>query len=212
MLIRFLSIATMSVTLLTIQAINSSETKSSLPENTIQSAEESIFSDQATFQKLYLKKAETDYDLSQKIKTPQLIKTSFNKKDQPTIVIASIGPISISLPEIAVKERPSYLPPIDVIADEEENAAILTASLKTPPQSVDQNIQLESTASVEKQPAFIKKPPTKKIKRKITKTKSKKYRKVKYSLGKKFKKGKRKNKRYSRHYKPANYMSAFGIN
>lgn len=210
MLIRFLSIATMSVTLLTIQAINSTETKSSLPENTIQSEEESIFSDQATFQKLYLKKEETDYDLSQKIKTPRIIKTNFNKKDQPTIVIASIGPIPISLPEIAVKERPSYLPPIDYIADKEEKAAILTANLKTKNQTVDQNNQFETTVHFEKQPAILKKKRTKKVKRKYAKTK--KYRKVKYSLGKKIRKAKRKRKRYNRHYKPANYMSAFGLN
>lgn len=209
MLIRFLSIATMSVTLLTIQAINSTETKSSLPENTIQSEEESIFSDQATFQKLYLKKEETDYDLTQKIKTPRIIKTNFNKKDQPTIVIASIGPIPISLPEIAVKERPSYLPPIDVIADEEEKAAILTASLKTKNHSVDQNNQFETTVHFEKQPAILKKKRVKKVKHKYAKTK--KYRKVKYSLGKKVKKAKRKRKRYNRHYKPANYMGAFGL-
>jgi|GEM_PF-5690606 len=220
MLIRFLSIATMSVTLLTFQAINSTETKSSLPENSIQAEEESIFSGNTTFSALYQKKEETNADKYSKILNAKYIS---QHKNQPTIILASVGQISLKLPKVELKDRPSYLPPIDFISNEEEekinNSELqLTASLTTNTKiETIEPLKVIKTESLRKK-KFAKYNKSKKLHYKKYK-RSKKYKKKyahykkskykKYRLGKpvKRKKSKRKNRRAR--YKPVNYLASF---
>ena len=222
MLLRFLSIATVSVTLLTFQAINSTETKSSLPEKSIHAAEESIFSENKTFSALYKKKEETAAE-----KYSKFINTNFNNKHngQPIIYLASIGQIPLKFPKVELKARPSYLPPIDFISteDEEKNnpEPVLTASINS-------EIKIEISEplkaikadklSLKKKSKYKKSRKANYKKYKRTKKYKKKYRKKyasykkskykKYNLGKSVKRKKSKRK-YRARYKPTNYLAAF---
>lgn len=216
MLIRFLSIATMSVTLLTFQAINSTETKSSLPENSIQTEAESIFSENSTFSALYKKKEETDADKHSKVLNAKYISPN---KDRPTIILASVGQISLNLPEVKIKDRPAYLPPIDFITTEAEEKANaekhqLTASLDTKtqiktiePHKVIKTKKLRKNKLRKKKVSKYRKyKRSKKYRKKYARYKKSKYRK--YSLGKPVKRRKTK-RRYKSRYKPTNYLDAF---
>lgn len=209
MLIRFLSIATMSVTLLTFQAINSTETKSSLPEKSIHAEEESIFSENKTFSALYQKKEETDAE-----KYSKFLSANFNNKhnDQPIIYLASIGQIPLKLPKVEIKVRPSYLPPIDFISTEDETKnnqePIFTASIdsKTTVQISEPLKAIKSdNLSLKKKSKYKKYKRAKKYKKRY----KKKYASYKkYNLGKKVKRKKSK-RRYNRGYKKTNYLAAF---
>lgn len=211
MLIRFLSIATMSVTLLTFQAINSTETKSSLPENSIQTEAESIFSENSTFSALYKKKEETDADKHSKVINAKYISPD---QGQPTIILASVGQISLNLPQVKIKDRPSYLPPIDFITNEAEEKANaekhqLTASLDTKTQiQTIEPIEVIKTKKLRKKKVskYRKYKRSKKYRKKYARYKKSKYRK--YSLGKPVKRRKAK-RRYKSRYKPASYLNAF---
>ncbi len=213
MLIRFLSIATMSVTLLTFQAINSTETKSSLPEKSIHAEEESIFSENKTFSALYQKKEETDAE-----KYSKFLSANFNKKhnDQPIIYLASIGQIPLKLPKVEIKVRPSYLPPIDFISTEDETKnnqePIFTASIdsKTTVQISEPLKAIKSdNLSLKKKSKYKRaKKYKKRHKKKYASYKKSKYKK--YNLGKKVKRKKSK-RRYNRGYKKTNYLAAFNL-
>ncbi len=211
MLIRFLSIATMSVTLLTFQAINSTETKSSLPENSIQTEAESIFSENSTFSALYKKKEETDFDKHSKVLNAKYISPN---KDRPTIILASVGQISLNLPEVKIKDRPAYLPPIDFITTDAEEKADpekhqLTASLDTKTQiQTIEPIEVIKTKKLRKKKVskYRKYKRSKKYRKKYARYKKSKYKK--YSLGKPVKRRKAK-RRYKSRYKPTSYLDAF---
>lgn len=216
MLLRFLSIATVSVTLLTFQAINSTETKSSLPEKSIHAAEESIFSENKTFSALYKKKEETAAE-----KYSKFINTNFNNKHngQPIIYLASIGQIPLKFPKVELKARPSYLPPIDFISTEDEAKnnpePILTASINS-----EIKIEIsEPLKAIKADKLSLKKKSKYKKSRKANYVKNKKkYRKKyasykkskykKYNLGKSVKRKKSKRK-YRVRYRPTNYLAAF---
>lgn len=217
MLIRFLSIATMSVTLLTIQAMNSSETKSSLPSQTIQSQEESIFSENSEFTILQNKNQEKIADIPP-------VRKSFERK-QPTVILATIGEITLKLPEVKFTVRPSYLPPIDFLSNDDdlndqEQPPLLTASINQgnevisiiePKKQATKKIRAPKYKRVSKykkpRNKFKKKyKSSKKYKKKYAQLKKNKYKK--YKLGKRVKRHKQK-RRSARHYKPANYMASF---
>ncbi len=211
MLIRFLSIATMSVTLLTFQAINSTETKSSLPENSIQTEAESIFSENSTFSALYKKKEETDFDKHSKVLNAKYISPN---KDRPTIILASVGQISLNLPEVKIKDRPAYLPPIDFITTDAEEKADpekhqLTASLDSKTQiQIIEPLEVIKTKKLRKKKVskYRKYKRSKKYRKKYARYKKSKYKK--YSLGKPVKRRKAK-RRYKSRYKPTSYLDAF---
>lgn len=211
MLIRFLSIATMSVTLLTFQAINSTETKSSLPENSIQTEAESIFSENSTFSALYKKKEETDFDKHSKVLNAKYISPN---KDRPTIILASVGQISLNLPEVKIKDRPAYLPPIDFITTDAEEKADpekhqLTASLDSKTQiHIIVPLEVIKTKKLRKKKVskYRKYKRSKKYRKKYARYKKSKYKK--YSLGKPVKRRKAK-RRYKSRYKPTSYLDAF---
>ena len=217
MLLRFLSIATVSVTLLTFQAINSTETKSSLPEKSIHAAEESIFSENKTFSALYKKKEETAAE-----KYSKFINTNFNNKHngQPIIYLASIGQIPLKFPKVKLKARPSYLPPIDFISTEDEAKnnpePILTASINSEIKiEISESLKAikADKLSLKKKSKYKKSRKTNYKKYKRTKKYKKKYRKKyasykKYNLGKSVKRKKSKRK-YRARYKPTNYLAAF---
>lgn len=217
MLLRFLSIATVSVTLLTFQAINSTETKSSLPEKSIHAAEESIFSENKTFSALYKKKEETAAE-----KYSKFINTNLNNmhNGQPIIYLASIGQISLKFPKVELKARPSYLPPIDFISTEDEAKnnpePILTASINSEIKiEISESLKAikADKLSLKKKSKYKKSRKTNYKKYKRTKKYKKKYRKKyasykKYNLGKSVKRKKSKRK-YRARYKPTNYLAAF---
>jgi hypothetical protein len=201
----------MSVTLLTFQAINSTETKSSLPENSIQTEAESIFSENSTFSALYKKKEETDADKHSKVINAKYISPH---QGRPTIILASVGPISLNLPEVKIKDRPAYLPPIDFITTEAEEKATaekhqLTASLetKTTIQTIEPLKTIKTKKLRKKKVSKYKKyKRSKKYRKKYARYKKSKYKK--YSLGKPVKRRKTK-RRYKSRYKPTSYLDAF---
>ncbi|GJL99330.1 MAG: hypothetical protein DHS20C07_10100 [Methyloligella sp.] len=196
---------------MTFQAINSTETKSSLPENSIQTEAESIFSENSTFSALYKKKEETDFDKHSKVLNAKYISPN---KDRPTIILASVGQISLNLPEVKIKDRPAYLPPIDFITtDAEEKAAPekhqLTASLDSKTQiQIIEPLEVIKTKKLRKKKVskYRKYKRSKKYRKKYARYKKSKYKK--YSLGKPVKRRKAK-RRYKSRYKPTSYLDAF---
>ncbi|GAA6210582.1 hypothetical protein NBRC116602_03220 [Hyphomicrobiales bacterium 4NK60-0047b] len=196
---------------MTFQAINSTETKSSLPKNSIQAEAESIFSENSTFSSLYQKKEETEADKHLKIIDAKYISLH---RDQPTIILASVGQISLNLPQVKIKVRPSYLPPIDFITNEAEEKADaekhqLTASLDTETKiQTIEPLEVIKTKKLRKKKVskYRKFKRSKKYKKKYARYKKSKYKK--YSLGKPVKRRKTK-RRYKSRYKPVNYLDAF---
>lgn len=185
MLFRILGIATMSVTFLTIQAMNSTETKSQRASTSLKLSAEVVILD----------KPDASTTLH-RIKSPSggLTASLQNEKDTaannpqtfnpiyPKIVLASIGEIPLVLPKVKFKLRPSYLPPID---------------LNETPESLSDDGETTITASIDSKPVIESKPP-KKAAKKITAPKRvyKKYKRKKKYGKRKYKK--KYNKKWSK--------------
>lgn len=235
MLFRFLGFATMSVTFLTIQAINSSETKSQLPPLTYEASSDIIVLEQGYDRNAANAVQYTNSVSAQKITDPFASKQSSVSPIAPKIMLASFGEVSLILPEVKTRKHHSYLPPIDFdiahiqtgetspayyapkplhgasVAKVKTAALNSTAIIETSvtPKSIEPVTQLQKLINLK--PVKVIKSPRKKYGVKKRKSYKKKYSRTKYKSKKTARKYKSSGKkRYSKNrgWKKTKYLTA----
>lgn len=203
MLFRFLGIATMSVTFLTIQALNSTETKSQRASTSLKLSAEEVLLDKpdasASHNRIKSPEGGLKASLQNKTSTDAEQRQTYNPI-YPKIVLASIGEIPLVLPKVKFKLRPSYLPPID-LNEKSEN--------------LSDNGETTIIASIDSKPVIVNKP-AKKAAKKITAPKrvykkhksKKKYGKRKYKK-KHYKKWSKRKYKKRKQYRKARYKRKY---